>query len=196
MKQAVARIAAAVGLCVLVVLPAAAGTLSGTVESAAGVPAANTAVWLVAPNIDAKASGVRAVLDQRDMHFLPHMLAVQVGTTVAFQNHDTVVHNVFSPDPCAGAFNLGNWGPGGARSHTFDQECRATILCSLHADMEAFIAVVPTPYFAVTGPDGRYRISGVPAGTYTLKAWAPDDTVDGSARVVVSGETTKNVSLQ
>ena len=39
--------------------------------------------------------------------------------------------------------------------------------------MEAFIAVLPTPYFAVTKADGSYAIANVPDGSYTLKVWHP-----------------------
>ena len=37
--------------------------------------------------------------------------------------------------------------------------------------MRAWVAVVPHPFFAVTGEDGRYEIRGLPAGTYTVEAW-------------------------
>ena len=37
--------------------------------------------------------------------------------------------------------------------------------------MSAFILVFNHRYFAVTGPDGRYQISRVPPGRYTLDAW-------------------------
>jgi hypothetical protein len=39
--------------------------------------------------------------------------------------------------------------------------------------MEAFLVAVPTPYFAVTKPDGSYAIPGVPDGAYTVKVWHP-----------------------
>jgi plastocyanin len=165
----------------------AADTLSGAAPR-------DTVVWLVGPGVPAQTASAHAVMDQRSMHFLPHVLAVEVGTTVEFENHDTVVHNVFSPDACAGSFDLGTWGPGGTRSQRFDRPCKATILCSLHPDMEAWVVVVPSPHFAVAGPDGRYLMKDVPAGAYTLKAWRPEDGPESSAEVVVKGATTKDVS--
>lgn len=189
------RVLAAVVAWALVAIPATAGSVSGTATVARGGSPSGTVVWLEAPNIAARAPEAHAVMDQKEMHFLPHVLAVQVGTTVDFENHDTVVHNVFSPDACAGSFNLGNWGPGGVRSHIFDRTCRATILCSLHADMEAWIAVVPTPYFAVTGAQGHFTITDVPAGDYTLKAWNPDASLASSSGVEVRGDTVKDLTL-
>lgn len=196
MRREDLRCAVMLVVAALVALPTVAGSLSGTVRTASSEAAPATVVWLEAPAITATATDARAVMDQKKMHFLPHVLAVQVGTTVEFENHDTVVHNVFSPDACAGAFNLGNWGPGGVRSHTFDQACEATILCSLHADMQAWIAVVPTAFFAVTTSDGHYGISDVPAGTYTLKAWSPDSGAHASADVSIQGVTEKDIALR
>src|SRR5262249_41661615 len=48
-----------------------------------------------------------AQVDQRNLTFVPHVLAVLAGTTVEFLNSDTVLHNVFSPDPTADNMNLG-----------------------------------------------------------------------------------------
>ncbi len=112
-------------------------------------------------------------IDQLNLTFIPHVTAVLVGTTVAFHNSDAVLHNVFSPDSCAGKFNLGTWPKGEERSFTFKQECVATILCKVHPEMEGFVVAVPTPYYAVTKADGAYTIPNVPDGAYTLKVWHP-----------------------
>jgi hypothetical protein len=57
------------------------------------------------------------------------------------------------------------------RSYTFRQPCAATLLCSVHPEMEAFVVAVPTPYFAVTDKSGAYSIQGVPDGAYTVRSW-------------------------
>ena len=112
-----------------------------------------------------------AAIDQTNRVFQPHVLPILVGTTVDFLNSDPYLHNVFSPDACADKFNLGTFGKGEKRSHTFRKECFAPLLCIVHPEMEAFIAVLLTPYFAVTKPDGSYDIHDVPDGSYTLKVW-------------------------
>jgi plastocyanin len=114
-----------------------------------------------------------AKIDQKNMQFLPHVLAVVAGTTVDFLNSDAVLHNVFSPDACADHFNLGTWPQGQSKSFTFKKECFASLLCKVHSEMEGFVAVLPTPYFAVTAADGSYDIKDVPDGTYTVKVWHP-----------------------
>jgi plastocyanin len=114
-----------------------------------------------------------AKVDQKDMQFIPHVLAIVEGTTVDFLNSDAVLHNVFSPDPCADRFNLGTWPKGQTKSFTFKKECFASLLCKVHPEMEGFVAVLPTPYFAVTSADGSYDIKDVPDGNYTVKVWHP-----------------------
>ncbi|HSP17398.1 MAG TPA: carboxypeptidase regulatory-like domain-containing protein [Thermoanaerobaculia bacterium] len=114
-----------------------------------------------------------AKIDQKNMQFTPHVLAVLEGTAVDFLNSDAVLHNVFSPDPCADRFNLGTWPQGQTKSFTFKKECFASLLCKVHPEMEGFVAVLPTPYFAVTAADGSYHIKDVPDGSYTVKVWHP-----------------------
>jgi len=114
-----------------------------------------------------------AKMDQTNLTFVPHVLPVLAGTTVDFLNSDAVLHNVFSPDSCTGKVNLGTWPQGETRSHMFDKTCFAALLCIVHQEMSGFVAVLPTPYFAVSAPDGSYKISGIPDGPYTLKVWHP-----------------------
>jgi len=110
-------------------------------------------------------------VDQKNMLFVPKVLPIVKGTTVDFHNSDAVLHNVFSPDACADRFNLGTWPQGQSKSFTFKKPCFAAVLCKVHAEMEGYVAVLPTPYFAVTSADGSYVIKDVPDGSYTVKVW-------------------------
>jgi len=134
-------------------------------------------------------------MDQKDMTFVPHVLAVLVGTTVDFLNSDAFLHNVFTPDKCADKFNLGSWPQGEVRSYTFKRPCAATLLCNVHPEMEGFVVAVPTPYFAVTDEAGAYKIEGVPDGSYTVKVWHPK-LKEASQAVTVSGDTTADFTLE
>ena len=111
-------------------------------------------------------------MDQKGLAFRPHVLPILVGTTVDFLNSDDVLHNVFSPDQCASKFNLGTWPKGQIKSYTFkDPGCTATLLCNVHPEMEGFVVVLETPYFAVSDKEGSYTIKDIPPGKYTLKIW-------------------------
>ena len=112
----------------------------------------------------------RAMMDQRNETFVPHVLAITVGTTVDFPNSDHTYHNVFSlrgPRP----FDLGRYAAGNSKSVRFDRPGIVRVFCEIHSHMSAFILVFNHRYFSVTSADGRYQISRVPPGRYTLVAW-------------------------
>ena len=112
----------------------------------------------------------RATMDQRNETFVPRVLAVTVGTIVDFPNSDRVYHNVFSLSAVR-RFDLGRYAAGRSRSVRFDRPGIVRVFCEIHSHMSAFILVFNHRYFDVTGPDGRYQISRVPPGRYTLVAW-------------------------
>jgi plastocyanin len=127
----------------------------------------------------------RATMDQRNETFVPHVLAVTVGTTVDFPNSDNTYHNVFSlrgPRP----FDLGRYAAGRSKSVRFDRPGIVRVFCEIHSHMSAFILVFNHRYFAVTASDGRYQIGRVPPGRYTLVAW--DDGAIRESRPVVIPE--------
>ena len=111
----------------------------------------------------------RATMDQRNETFVPHVLAITVGTIVDFPNSDQIYHNVFSLR--APRFDLGRYAAGRSKSVRFDRPGIVRVFCEIHSHMSAFILVFNHRYFAVTSADGRYQISRVPPGRYTLVAW-------------------------
>ena len=97
------------------------------------------------------------VIEQRGREFLPHVMAIPVGSTVAFPNFDTVFHNVFSTSPL-GAFDLGIYKAGEAREFTFTKEGIIRLGCNLHANMSAYIAVVVGAGVRRHRRQGRLRV--------------------------------------
>ncbi len=133
------------------------------------------------------------VVDQLNLVFIPHVLAVQKGTTVEFPNSDLVRHNVFSTPDCCNQFNLGTYDIGTSKPVTFNESCEIPLLCNVHAEMSAYVVVLDNPYFGVTEKDGSFRINNVPPGTYKLKSWheklrsvEQEVTVEGGKTVEVS----------
>ena len=117
------------------------------------------------------------VVDQRKMAFLPHVVAVQQGTTVDFLNSDPVGHNVYWPSISGNkklSHNLGTWPKGEKKPFQFNDLGSVSLLCNVHPEMSGYVVVVPTPYFAVTDKDGNFEIKNIPAGKYTLKTWSED----------------------
>ena len=129
----------------------------------------------------------RARLNQRDERFVPHVLAITAGTWVDFPNSDMTYHNVFSLSK-GNEFNLGRYASGRSRAVRFDRPGIVRVFCEIHSHMSAFILVFAHRFFAVTDEEGRYRIDGVPPGTYGLAVW--NETLHGEPprRQITIGE--------
>ncbi len=127
---------------------------------------------------------------QKDMDFQPALLPIQVGTTVEFPNNDDTYHNIFSYSP-AKRFDLGRYRPDEhpVPSVVFDQPGLITLRCDIHEHMRGLILVLNTPYFATTNPDGHFRLTNLPPGKYTLKAWLDSRTTREQPVEVTAGST-------
>jgi plastocyanin len=127
---------------------------------------------------------------QKDLAFLPSLLPVQAGTKVEFPNLDDTYHNIFSYSP-AKRFDLGRYRPEERPipSVVFDKPGLVTLRCEIHEHMRGLILVLDTPYFTLTDADGRFRISGLPSGRYTLKAWIDSKTTRQQPVELKSGAT-------
>ena len=125
---------------------------------------------------DAAASPAGAVA-QRGYQFAPGLLAVRRGSTVRFPNLDEEYHSVFSYSKTR-RFDLGRY----QRDETppelrFEQAGVVRLFCEIHEHMRGTILVLDTPYFTRTDAEGRYRLDGLPAGRFTVKAWLDEETV-------------------
>lgn len=167
---AVAIVAAWVGAATA----APAGMIQGFVKEAGGAPVSDAVISAVPVSGSpppARRPG-RAVMDQQDKEFVPHVLAVQVGTEVIFPNKDNIRHHVYSFSP-AKKFELPLYKGTQAAPVRFDRPGIVVLGCNIHDWMLGYIAVLETPYFAPTGADGRAEIADVPAGTYEVRLWHP-----------------------
>jgi len=188
-------ISAAAGAVALLTLPVAAaqnGAVSGTVAATGVRTAADIVVSLTAPGLTVTPPAKPVVMDQKNMQFVPHVLAVVRGTTVQFLNSDSIAHNVFSPE---GKYNLGTWPQGQTRDHKFDKAGAYTQLCRVHPEVEGYVVVLDTPYFAVTDKTGAFEIKDVPAGKYTLTAWS-EKLKGAKEEVTVEAGKTATVSVK
>ena len=130
----------------------------------------------------------RAVMDQRNETFVPHVLAITTGTIVDFPNSDKFYHNVFSLSKTK-PFDLGRYATGNSRPVRFDRPGIVRVFCDIHSHMSAFVLVFGHRYFATTDESGAYRIEGVPAGPYRLVAWNDGQEREVRAVEVPAGGT-------
>ena len=143
-----------------------AGTIKTRVRE--GTSAAVPVVY--AERLDGRRRSVPGTftITQKSKAFVPRVLAVPNGSSVSFPNEDPIFHNVFSlstPQP----FDLGLYRAGAAKTRTFTQPAVYHVFCNIHPQMVAFLVVAPSPWVAMAGPDGSWRLD-LPAGRYRITA--------------------------
>jgi plastocyanin len=153
---------------------------------ARGKPVADAVIWLDAPSAP-RARERRFVVHQRNMEFVPRVLAAPVGATVELPNNDRVFHNVFSFTN-GKPFDLGLYPTGASKRITLDRAAVNRLYCNIHPHMAAYIVAVDTPYYATTDRAGRFTIPEVPAGRYTYHAWRSGADAINSTIVVGNGQ--------
>ena len=139
------------------------GTLSNVfVYVKAGLPAGGTYPVPATP----------VVLDQGGCRYHPHVLGIRVGQNLEILNSDPVLHNIKAKAVKNRPFNVSQPSAGMKTMRTFSApEVMVALECNVHGWMNAFLGVLPHPFFAVTGADGSFSIKGLPPGTYTIEAW-------------------------
>jgi len=121
------------------------------------------------------AASEKPVITQKGCQYLPHVSAIQKGQTVTIMNEDDTLHNVHGlADAGKGKslFNLGQPIKGMKTDKKFDEVGVVKLKCDVHPWMLSYLAVVDTPYFAVSKADGTFSLpAGLPDGEYTVQAW-------------------------
>jgi plastocyanin len=126
------------------------------------------------------------VMEQKDKHFKPHVLAIPVGATVDFPNKDPIFHSVFS-NYDGQKFDVNLYKPNTSRDVVFKKPGIVRVFCNIHPTMGAVIAVLDTPWFAVTDAAGGFEIRDVPPGNYKVHIFherATDETLNALVRAV------------
>lgn len=128
-------------------------------------------LYLEAPGTAANAAKpVIVEIAVTDKTYAPHVVVVPLGSTVRFPNHDPFNHNVFSVSE-PNTFDLGLYGRGEVKSHTFDHSGLVRVYCNVHPRMVAYVLVMENRFYAQPGNDGSFAIDNVPAGRYRLHVW-------------------------
>jgi plastocyanin len=176
-------------------LPVAASVVTGSVsvtpeETARGrsLPTnAGVAVWLEAEDRKSQGDAPHVVrMLQHGKQFVPHLLAIPVGTTVEFPNLDPIFHNAFS-NIDGQPFDVGLYPPGTTRRVLFRRAGVVRLFCNIHQSMSAVIVVAPTPWIAISDRNGSFSLKGVEPGRYTIHFFqerATQQTLDALTRKI------------
>jgi len=176
--------------------PALGGTVRGFVEvvekgGKRATDVADAIVWVDGPRVKPTPASETVVMKGKT--FVPRVAVVPVGGSVEFPNMDAIFHNVFSVSG-ENRFDLDLYKRPRSRSKTFERPGLVRVYCNIHPQMSAYVLVRDNPFWARVGRDGRFVIEGVPAGTWTVKAWH-ERGGEASQAAVVPEEGSLDVDL-
>jgi len=136
----------------------------------------------------------RAVtIDQAGCLYTPRIAGAQTCQPIEFVNSDAQLHNVHGTPHQSPPWNFGMAVRGARRTLRIDApEVMIPVTCDVHPWMRAYVGVLPHPYFAVTGADGRFTLADVPPGDYVVAAWH-ERFGTREARVSVATKATADV---
>ena len=135
---------------------------------------ANALVYVESPALDGQRFEPRhwvPVLGQRRCRIVPHVLAMEAGQTLYVENGDRTPHNPAFQTKVNPLFNKGVM-PGGTFEIPFRRpEPPFPVRCNQHPWERGYVAVLPHPFFAVTGRSGTFAIEALPPGDYEVVVW-------------------------
>ena len=114
---------------------------------------------------------VRAVMDQMHRMFVPEVIVIPVGSTVAFPNSDSVSHQIYSFSP-AKRFQLPLYRGKPYEPVLFDQPGVVILGCNIHDWMIGYIDVTDAPFYGTTDARGSWSVN-LPTGRYEITVWHP-----------------------
>jgi len=139
--------------------------------------------------------GDPVMLDQQKCRYEPRVVGVRVGQPLVVRNSDPLLHNVRSDSAINAPFNMAQPVAGLTFTRVFStREVMVPVKCDLHPWMQAWIGVLEHPFFAVTDPEGRFTLPGLPPGTYTLEAWH-ERLGTQTQHVTIGPQETKDVTF-
>jgi len=133
------------------------------------------------------------VLNQQGCRYHPHVLGVMAGQNIEIKNDDPTTHNIH-PTPKDNR----EWNESQApqtppiEKNFAREEIMLPVKCNQHPWMKMYINVVKSPFYAVTGPDGKYEIKGLPPGDYTI-AFVQEKLGEQDQKITVGPKESKTV---
>jgi plastocyanin len=144
------------------VLGAGNGMANVVVKVVSGLPAGKA--W--------PAPTTPVTMDQVGCQYVPHVMGIMVGQPFKVLNSDGILHNVHALPKVNRPFNMAMPPTRKEATESFGkEEGMFVIKCDVHPWMQSFMGVFSHPFFAVTGPDGKFTIANLPAGSYEVEAW-------------------------
>ncbi|MGN6719500.1 MAG: carboxypeptidase regulatory-like domain-containing protein [Candidatus Binatia bacterium] len=131
----------------------------------------NAVITITDINSGKKMEVKKVTLDQKDCDYHPHVLAFPAGSAVEIVNPDGILHNIHSYSKVNTPFNMAQPKFKKTMEVKIDKPEIIEVRCDVHGWMEGWLVATANPYFAVTDNSGSFKLTDVPAGTYTVEVW-------------------------
>jgi plastocyanin len=131
----------------------------------------NAVVTITDINSGKKIELKKVTLDQKGCDYHPHVLAFPAGSTVEIVNPDGILHNIHSYSKVNTAFNMAQPKFKKTIEQKIEKPEAIQVKCDVHGWMEGWLVATPNPYFVVTDNSGSFKLTDVPAGSYTVQVW-------------------------
>jgi plastocyanin len=139
----------------------------------------------------------KKVLDQKGCQYYPHVQGLQVGQPLEIKNSDSTLHNIHAMPAANQEFNQAQPFQDMKFEKTFDKVEVVPFKCDVHPWMNAYVSVVPHPYYAVSSENGSFTIEKLPPGNYTIEAWHEElGTQTQQVTVEPNGTATLDLTFQ
>ena len=177
-------------------LQCAAASIDVEVRDSAGNAVPDVAVYAMPAvgSLEARPGKATAQIEQVDREFVPYVTVLQTGTTASFPNRDPILHHVYSFSP-AKSFEIKLYTGKSPSTVTFDKPGIVTLGCNIHDWMIAYVLVVSTPWFGKTDSTGVVKLRDLPAGSYAVRAWHPQEKAS-AAPVTVAPESQATATVR
>ena len=131
----------------------------------------NVVIYISAGDHPAAAPTTPVRYDQKGCEYVPHVAVMQAGQPLEIYNNDKTSHNIHPLAKLNAEWNKSQPPGSPPLNATYAKPEFIAVKCNIHPWMHGYFAVLSTPHYAVSGADGKFTISGLAPGTYTVTAW-------------------------
>ncbi len=132
-------------------------------------------------------------LNQVGCKYGPHVLGAMAGQTIKIVNGDPTTHNIHPTPKDNREWNESQAPQAPPLEKSFArEEILLPVKCNQHPWMKMYVSVVKSPFYAVTGPDGKFEIKGLPPGDYTL-AFVHEKLGEQDQKITLAAKDSKTV---
>lgn len=121
------------------------------------------------------ASAQKVTVNQDGCTFLPYLSVLALGGELEIINSDPVLHNIHAFEQIGAmertVFSVSQPMRGDITRHNVDDGRSLRLTCDAHNFMLGFVFIADNPHYDIVDEDGGFRITGLPAGTYTVSVW-------------------------